>query len=138
MNNYIPLMEALNILESIRKQLEQLPNSNEKARYLVSLGVFAINILRDDQLFRQEQIMILEQLQKSGCVVTDSGTIQVSKLEEYLEEDLLIILQHASYKVMATGFEVVFVQIYKSEKLGRILKKVGYHKVGELDPVYNL
>ncbi len=70
------------------------------------------------------------------AIITQHLRLYVEK--EYLEEDLIIILQHASYKTIVTGFEGVFVQIYKSDKLHRILKKVGFQQIGELDPVYNL
>lgn len=76
--------EQLVTLDDLWKQIEKLPNSYDKARYLLSLGVFTLNLLQDDKLLKQEQTTTKAMLQEGGCVITNSGTILLSQVAEDL------------------------------------------------------
>jgi len=83
-NNVTSLSEQLVTLDDLWEQIENLPNSYDKARYLLSLGVFTFNVLQDDKLLKQEQATTKAMLQEGGCVITDSGTILLSQVAEDL------------------------------------------------------
>ncbi|MHA2169778.1 MAG: GNAT family N-acetyltransferase [Candidatus Kariarchaeaceae archaeon] len=48
------------------------------------------------------------------------------------------IIHHLTKRIIATGYESVFIQIYASNTLHEMLVDVGYVQQGELDPIYCL
>jgi CHAT domain-containing protein len=84
MNDESSPVERLNTLGRLWKQIKTLPNSYDKARYLLSLGIFALNVLQEDKFLKQEQQVTQELLQERGCVGTNSQTIELSPVTDSL------------------------------------------------------
>ena len=81
-NDDISPLELLNTLDRLWKQIESLPKSHEKARYLLSVGIFALNLLQEDKFLKQEQQVTEEFLQERGCMKSNSSAIELAEVAE--------------------------------------------------------
>jgi CHAT domain-containing protein len=84
MNDERSPVELLNTLDDLRQRISSLPNTHDKARYLLSLGIFAQNVLQDDKFLKQEQQVTKGMLQEHGCRVTNLDTMTFYPVEEDL------------------------------------------------------
>lgn len=82
MNHDISPVELLNRLDGLWIKIDTLPNSYDKARYLLSVGLYALNLLQEDKFLKQEQQVTQDFMQERGCMKSDSSAIELSEVVE--------------------------------------------------------